>query len=320
MSKSTKIWLIIATSLILIGCIILVGTMSVLKWDFKKLSTVKFETNSYDITEEYSDISINTNTADIVFVPSKIQETKVVCYEQKNVKHSVTVQNNSLVIKVVDLRKWYEHIGISFDNSKITVYIPQGEYGALSVKGSTGDIEIPKNFSFKSIDISQNTGDVSCLASALEKIKIKTSTGDINVKNISCNMLDLSTSTGGVSAHSVNCTGDIKINLSTGKSDISDVKCQNITSSASTGDTTLKNVIAKEKLTLARSTGHVKFEKCDAAEILIETDTGNVSGSLLSDKVFITQSDTGSINVPKTVAGGKCEITTDTGNIKVKID
>ena len=53
--------------------------------------------------------------------------------------------------------------------------------------------------------------------------------------------------------------------------------------------------------------------------MFVETDTGDVTGSLLSDKVFITKSDTGSIDVPKTVTGGKCEITTDTGDIKIEI-
>lgn len=46
---------------------------------------------------------------------------------------------------------------------------------------------------------------------------------------------------------------------------------------------------------------------------------GNVKGTLLTNKVFITHTDTGRVNVPKTVTGGKCEINTDTGNIKIDI-
>ena len=45
MSKITKIWLIIAASFVLIGCIIFGGVMTMLKWDFTKLSTDKYETN-----------------------------------------------------------------------------------------------------------------------------------------------------------------------------------------------------------------------------------------------------------------------------------
>ena len=51
MGKSVKIWLIIAASLVLIGCIAFGGVMAMLKWDFAKLSTAKYETNDYEINE-----------------------------------------------------------------------------------------------------------------------------------------------------------------------------------------------------------------------------------------------------------------------------
>ena len=58
----------------------------------------------------------------------------------------------------------------------------------------------------------------------------------------------------------------------------------------------------------------------DGGQILIKTDTGKVSGSLLSDKVFIIETDTGRKDYPKTTTGGKCEITTDTGDIIITIE
>ncbi len=319
MSKKTKIWLVIAISLILIGCIIFGGVMTVLQWDFRKLSTVRYETNGYEIHENYKNILIVTDTADIVFVPSENGESSVVCYEQKNVKHSVAVKDGTLVIEVVDTRKWYEHIGIFFSTPKITVSVPQGEYGALSVKSSTGDVEIPENFKFESVEISVSTGDVKNYASALEAIKIKTSTGDIRVQNLSADMLELSVTTGDVIAQSITCGSDIKINVSTGDTKLTDVTCKSVSSKGSTGDISLKNVIAGEQFSIDRSTGDVRFDRCDAPELLIKTDTGDVRGSLLSEKVFITQTDTGRVNVPKTVTGGTCQITTNTGDIKIEI-
>ena len=52
----------------------------------------------------------------------------------------------------------------------------------------------------------------------------------------------------------------------------------------------------------------------------ITTDTGNVKGSLLSEKVFIVSTDTGKKQVPNTITGGRCEITTDTGDIIISIN
>ena len=92
----TKVWLIIVVSLVLIGCIIFGGVMTMLKWNFTKLSFIKYENNTYEISENYNNISITTNTADIVFVAS--ENASVSCYEHKSVKHSVTVKDSTLVI------------------------------------------------------------------------------------------------------------------------------------------------------------------------------------------------------------------------------
>ena len=51
----------------------------------------------------------------------------------------------------------------------------------------------------------------------------------------------------------------------------------------------------------------------------VTTSTGEVTGSLRSEKVFITRSDTGRQDVPKSVTGGRCEITTDTGDIEITV-
>ena len=299
MRRSVIIWLVVAASLVIIGCAIIGGTMAMLTWDFTKLSTNKYTTNEYEVTERFQGISIITDTADVTFSPSESEKTLVVCQEHQKVAHSVTVEDGTLVIRLVDTRKWYEYIGINFGKTQITVCLPQSEYGKIAVQASTGDVTIQKNFKFESIDISLSTGDVKNYASASDILKIKTTTGDIRVENISAKTVDLF--------------------VSTGDTYLTDIQCDNLISKGSTGILHLKHVIAKEKFAIERETGDVKFDCCDAAEILVETDTGNVTGGLLSSKVFITETSTGKINVPKTTTGGKCEITTDTGDIKLEL-
>lgn len=320
MSKATKIWLIIATSLVILGLIMFAVVMTVNHWDFTKLSTVKYETNTYQVSEEFSNISMKTETADILFAPSDDGMCRVVCYEIENEKHSVAVENGTLTVNVVDEREWYGYIGIMLGTPQITVYLPQKEYNSLVINESTGDIEIPKDFKFEGIDISLSMGDVKSFASASELIKIETSTGDISVESISAGAIDLSASTGRVTVSDVICEADVKINVSTGGANLTDVSCMSLLSSGDMGNISLKNVIATEKFSIERSTGDVKFEKCDASKLFIKTDTGDVTGTLLSEKIFIVETDTGSIDVPKTMTGGKCEINTDTGDIKIEIE
>ena len=86
--------------------------MATLNWDFTKLSTVEYETNRYELTDGFRSISILTDVADVTFVKS--DNVLVEYYEIRNMKHQVTVENDTLVVRVNDTRKWYEHIGIFF--------------------------------------------------------------------------------------------------------------------------------------------------------------------------------------------------------------
>ena len=241
MNKKNVIWILIATSLLLIGCLIFGGVMMALNWDFGKLSTVKYETNEYEITDPFQSINIVTDTADITLVPS--EDVSVVCTEQENAKHTVSVKDGILQIEIVDQIKWYERIGFNFATPKISVYIPQGVYEMLTIKGSTGDVKIPENYQFERVDIHQSTGDVTCLASTTDNMKIKTSTGSIHVENMSVGYLELSVTTGRITAIDVNCEGDMNVSVSTGKTNLTNVLCKNLTTDGNTGDIMLETVV-----------------------------------------------------------------------------
>ncbi len=279
----------------------------------------KYTTDSHEIDEDFNDVFISTDTADILFLPSEDGRCRVVFHTLESQTRSVKVKDGKLCIDTADSKKWYEHIRIDFDSPTITVYLPRGEYARLTVKRSTGDVEIPKDFSFDSIDISGSTGNTACYASAKNSIRIEESTGDINLSGICAASLDLTASTGKINLSDVVCRGDIKIALSTGKSTLTNVTCESLTSSASTGDLTMTRLVATKKISINRSTGDVKLDGCDAGEIFIKTDTGKVIGTLLSNKFFSVSTDTGKIDVPKSADGGICEIITDTGNIKISI-
>ena len=319
MSRSTKIWLVVAAILVVAGIVLFSVVMWQTAFDFDKLSTGNYITNAYTISEGFDNLSMDTDTASIVFALSQDGTCKVECYEEEKAKHTVTVEGDTLVVKVTDHRQWYDHIGIHFDSPKITVYLPKAEYGALSISGSTGIIQVPEKLTFESVDIATDTGNIHCLATVSGLLKIKTGTGKIGVENTSVGALDLSVSTGLITVSQVNCQEDMNIRVSTGRTNLTDIACKNLTSNGDTGDIVLNHVIAAEKISVQRSTGEVRFDGSDAAEIFVETDTGDVTGSLLTAKVFAASSDTGRVNVPKSTAGRRCEIHTDTGNIKITI-
>lgn len=319
MRTATKVWLIVAGALIALGIIVFGTAFMAIGGDMVGFSTNKYETNEHQITDEFENILIKSNTATIKLVASEDDSCSVVCYEQTNLKHSVSVKDGALEIKVVDERKWYEHIGINLSAPSVTVYIPKGEYGDLDVSVSTGDVDIPEGFGFENIDVSASTGRVMCGAVAKQDVNITTTTGDIFGNGVSAASMKLSVSTGRIDLNGIKCEGDLSVTVSTGSARVSGVTCKNFRSDGDTGRLYLRNLAAEEKITVKRSTGDVSFEDCDAAELFIETSTGDVEGTLRSDKVFIVRTDTGDVEVPKTTSGGRCEITTDTGDIEISI-
>ena len=297
--NKTKKWLIFAASLVVLGSLIFTAVMTAFNWDFEKLSTTKYQTKTYTVTENFKQIQINTNTADIIFTPSNDQNCKIICQEEVNAAHYVLTKENMLSIKLEDNRKWYEYVGITTQTPKITVQLPNNEYDSLMINTDTGDVKLPQNLKWKNIYISTTTGDITANNTVAENIKLSVSTGHITTQNITCQ--------------------NLTTNVDTGDTILSNIACNFFLSSGDTGDLKLQNLIAKQKITIERDTGDINFDNCDSGELIITTDTGDVTGNLLSEKIFQTKTDTGKIKVPNTVNGGICKITTDTGDIKIDI-
>ncbi len=281
MNKTTKLMLCIAALLVVGGLVMFTVLMSSNNFDFGSLSTVKFETNTININDDFDKILIRDNWARVQFKQSDTSKCKIECDELEKVKHIVTVNNGTLEIKTQDTRKWFDYIGIfTVNQPELTVYLPEKEYASLMINTNTGDISLPGGFTFENVKIDSDTSDVDIKSKVTGTLEIELSTGDINIKN---------------------------------------TQIGNLKTEVSTGDIRLETVKVLKTIEIETDTGDVTFKDSDASEIYVETDTGDVRGTLLTDKIFITETDTGSIRVPKSTTGGKCEIKTDTGNIKIEI-
>lgn len=290
--------MIVAIFLILVGSLLFVGALAVQDFDFKALGTRKFEKNTYEITEPFDSISIHATTAEIKLVRSENESCRVEFYEAEKDRYQVSVQNGTLTICKNNTKRWYEHIGISFEEPKMTIYLPEGEYQTLFVQTNTGDVDIPSYFSFESIDIEGNTSDIVCRAPTTDRVQIHVDTGDVMLSGMA---------------------GEIIVTASTGRIELTELCCASLYAESSTGKIFLKNVIAEAELKLESSTGDVVLDGCDAGAIFVRTSTGDVTGSLLSAKIFRTSTSTGHVDVPQATTGGTCDIQTSTGDIQITV-
>lgn len=298
--KKSKL-ILLAVSLVVAGLMISAVGLFAVNFDFTKLSMARLTANIHNVEEDFTSISIDTDISDVTLALSKGNTCQVVCLEEVNYIHKVSVENNTLTITTEDNRMWYEHIGMNFgDYHNVTVFLPKKAYEDLTIDCRTADVEIPKDFSFGWADITTTTGDVKWQGSMVNNLLISVTTGDIR---------------------------------------IDDTGCQTLTAKTDTGDIRLANTVVTQGLTAKTDTGDVCFDLSDAKAMSVKTDTGDVTGTLLSNKIFVTETDTGNVVVPAPTDGGigeilslegelimqdnlhpgVCYITTDTGDIRIKL-
>ena len=311
MKKGLLIGIIIGTGLLTLATI--VGAIIVISG-----TKTKDETHVKNIAESFTNINIDVETSDVELKLADDNKTQLVLVENSKDFHKVEVKDNTLTVKYVSTRQWFEKI--SFNNKhSVTVFLPDVVYNKLTIEASTGDVKV-SSFKFVSSNVKVSTGDVTFnKVNIADTATFKSSTGDFSLKDISAKSLDVSVSTGKINVEGAIVAENAKFNASTGSMYLKKLAAKNLETKSSTGNVTLDNTIIEKNINIKTDTGNVKFVDSDAETLNIKTDTGNISGNLLTSKIIHGKSDTGRENYPHLTEGGLCEIETDTGNIDIEI-
>lgn len=319
MKHSKKIALIVAVALIAVGTVAAFGAWAASGFDFKKMGTVDCVTKTYAIEEAFTDISVKNAGCDIRFAPSDDGSCKIVCTESEKISHSVTVQDNTLTVERQDQGKWYERIGIFRSSMEITVYLPQSEYASLHITGTSGTIDIPRDFTFGTATLETASGDINFFSAVRSDLSVETASGDLHIRGVGLKSLRAQTDSGDITLSSVKAEALLSMQTTSGDIELTDVECGNATAQSSSGEITFSGLIAAETIHIESTSGDVDLLECDAHSLSIRTTSGDVCGSLLTDKVFFADTDSGNISLPKTTTGGVCEISSVSGDIRFTV-
>ncbi len=358
MKKAKKIAIIVAVSMIAVGLIIMVSSMALKQFDMTEFNTMGWETKTYAVEESFTNISIQGNEAAIFLVPATDGNCKVVCTENEVIYDKIEVVDNTLTIERVNESEWYHNIGVNISEIEITVYLPESEYEELFIDNSSGRIDVPGDFTFAEAEVMNSSGKINFMADVTGALKVENTSGGIyvgdnNVDSLSvngtsgsievmsvvaANDVNVNGSSGGIGVSKVECanisvantsgvlrlseivaTGDVNVKGTSGGVHLEDVECANLTGSNSSGKIYCTNVIASGDMKLENSSGGIALEACDASNLALKTTSGSIKGTLLSEKVFLAEATSGSVDVPKTTSGGVCEVTTTSGSIQISI-
>lgn len=341
MKKSTIVTLIVAASCIVAGLIVAVTGLCMALLSENGFQAETLHRAETAVSEEFHSISVAAGSADVVLTPADNGACRVVCEDYEYMRYTVTVKEGVLTVTAEDTRRWYEHIQLfSWSSPVVTVYLPQESYEDLHVDNSTGDITVPQNFCFSgSVSLNASTGDIHMSAPAVGslsltvstghvvlqdctsagKVELRGSTADILIRRLTCTALAASASTGDITAEDVQAEQAVTVTATSGNVEMRSVSCGSLSAQTNTGDMDYTALVVRDALHCRATTGDVTLTRSDATSLTVQTSTGDVTASLLTPKIFHTDTNTGSVKVPHSGEGGVCEITTDTGDIRITL-
>lgn len=311
-----KKWMIIATVLTVLGILLCFVGLATMNFDFTRLNSQSIVTKTYSV-DTFQSIYIDTDVSNVSFHLSEDGKNKVFVQEFDNMPHSVQVHDGILNIQHRDSRKWYDHIGFFWGETKVELHLSQAEYDRLTVVSHTGKTEVASFLSFKAVEVDTDTGFVKLSCAVTESIRVHTTTGSIEIRDASPASLDVKCSTGKITLSKVSVSGALNAATSTGSITVTDCNAQRLFAECSTGKLTLTNTLAEDMLQAETSTGDITLTRCDAGSLRLKSDTGDIEGTFLTEKIVFAESDTGKVKVPRSSTGGRCDISTDTGDITI---
>ena len=319
MRKGKKIALLAAGICIVVGAALGVGAIFFGDLTLESLDTQELVTETIPIHEDFENISINDSFSNIHFLPSEEGTCKLVFTRLTDVTYTAEVEGGTLTILGQDGRKWYDMIqfgsGSVWGELEMAIYLPETQYGDLTITSGSGDLNIPENFVFDTAFLVTASGSVAFQGGVGSALTLQTASGDILAANVRAESMLVNTASGTVALDTVTVGENLALDSSSGEIHLTTVECGELNVNTSSGEVECLDVLAGRTIRVDTSSGEIQLVSCDASSLVLNSSSGDITGTLRTPKVYQADSASGNVEVPDTSTGGLCEIDTSSGNI-----
>ena len=320
MSRSAKVFIMIAVCLIAAGLIVFGAAWFISGGDISKLQPVDYEEVTYPIEGEVARIEIDAAVSDIELRLTEDGSARAECLETEKLRHSVSVENRTLRIVCSGSQSFADNVlnwGV-FRSPRLTLYVPDADYLSLNITAETGKIIIPSGMSVSDVTVKGDTGRAVIGAIEAKTISIALTTGDVTIDGVRTDVLAAGCTTGNIVLMNIEAAKGVLVQTDTGAAAITGLTAETLHVTTDTGAVGLKDTEISLSMKIATDTGGVVLDRCGAGAMEIRTDTGSVIGTITTRMSFDAKSSTGRVSVPESDPhGGKCSLTTDTGSINI---
>ena len=287
----------IVASALAVSALTLLGTGLAASADWRGYTPLV--TRNYSVSGSFSSISVTDYYADVKLRVSRDGSVSVTTRDTEDVTHTVTVTNGTLTISRPE-PSLGERIFHDDNEPSVVIYLPAGDYGALTVNTTAGDIESAGQLNFASANLTSTAGDIDITGSVTQSLVCTTTTGDVDISSPAA--------------------GAVQVNTTSGDVELTGASIQSLSAQTVSGDVDLERTVAAGAMEVSTTSGSIELERSDAASLTLSTTSGDVEGSLLTGKSFSASSISGRVSVPASTAGaGACSISTTSGSIRLTV-
>lgn len=264
MKKSTKILLIVSVAAILAGAAMMAGAWFAMESGAsEEMAGLEFVENRHAVTDPFTKIRISTVNSSIEILPSADGVCRIVCDDSEKLFHTFSVTKSAsgaqLNIDQHDVLQWFDILGSLYEKEeiKLTVYLPEAEYGLVHADSASGDITIAPDFRFQTVNLHTNSGNTKLTDLQADHLTISTSSGDLDL-------------------HSVEAKEDVFAKNISGFTRLEYVTAVNITTSTTSGNTALECLDADHLRSQAVSGQMIIYDSSFRGTSYLETSSGSI--------------------------------------------
>lgn len=282
MKKSTKVLLILSSVLLAVGIVLCGAALCLKGFDITAFNSEKFTDKVYTLDEDFESITVDALDADVEFYESPDDKFSVICPENENVTHELSVTDGTLsIFRNAPETSGFFNISLGSGDRRIRIFLPQKSYSSLKVETAMGDVAIPPIFTFDDMRIYTTSGEITVKAAATGLMLFSTASGDISISDTEAPIVELSTVSGEVE---------------------------------------LEKLVAEKSIYVKTTSGDIELGACDAPEIDLESVSGDINCGLLTPKSFKVETVSGDAVWPTGFASDEsCNIKTVSGDIEVDV-
>lgn len=322
MSKVKKILIVISVVCILLGGAIMTGALVTLQQHAsEEIAAMEFHQTTQRITEDFSDIVINTQNSSIEILPSSNGTCRIVCDDHEKIFHTVSLQNTGdgsvLYITQHNEWQWYDIFGgIHWqDDPVLTIYLPKDAYGVVDLFSSSGDITVAPDFSFRTLSTYSVSGNTKLSDLKSDNLNIRSISGDISVHIAEvAEDVYLGNVSGFTRAEHVN-SNQLTVNTSSGNTALEYITSAYLHSSAVSGQIIVYDSILQDTSHFETSSGSIEISDSECGEQTIQGISGSVKLQNVRGTSLNARTTSSYIFIGKALYNGNVLCNTSSGGI-----